>query len=145
MMHYSDAFLRQIFNTTKTIALVGASANPARPSHYVGQFLTKRGWRVIGVNPGLAGQSLYGETVYASLSDIPEPVDMVDIFRRSEDVPPVVDEALSLPHKPAHIWMQIGVVHDGAAAKAEVQGLSVVMNRCPMVEVPRLFGPGVAV
>jgi len=144
-MHYSDTFLRQIFNTTKTIALVGASANPARPSHYVGQFLAKRGWRVIGVNPGLAGQSLYGETVYASLSDIPEPVDMVDIFRRSEDVPPVVDEALSLPHMPAHIWMQIGVVHDGAAAKAESQGLTVVMNRCPMVEVPRLFGPGVAV
>jgi len=142
-MHYTDAFLRQVLTTTKTIALVGASANPERPSNYVGRFLAGRGWRGIGVNPGLAGQTLYGQTVYARLSDIPVPVDMVDIFRRSEDVPPIVDEALALPHVPANIWMQLGVLHDGAAAKAEAKGVAVVMNRCPMVEVPRLFGPGV--
>lgn len=134
-----DDTLRRIFRTTRTIACVGASANPARPSHYVSQFLVARGYRVIGVNPGLAGQQLFGAPVVARLADLEEPVDMVDIFRRAEDVPEVVEAALALPGL-ATIWMQLGIRNAAAAARAEAAGLTVIQDRCPMIDVPRLFG-----
>ena len=130
--------IRTIFEQTRTIAVVGASANPARPSHYVGEFLRENGYRVIGVNPGLAGQTLYGEPVFATLGDIPFDIDMIDIFRRSEDVEPVVDEALARFPDLGTVWMQIGVVNEAAADKARAAGKMVVMDRCPKVELPRL-------
>jgi predicted CoA-binding protein len=132
----SDEAIVRVLRETRTIALVGASKNPMRPSHSVMRYLQGRGFRVIPVNPGLAGQTLLGETVRASLAEIEEPVDMVDIFRRSEAVPPVVDEAIAKGAKT--VWMQLGVRHDAAAAKAEAAGLTVVMERCPAIEMPRL-------
>ena len=140
MSAYPDALLRQILTETKVIAVVGVSMNPVRPSYYVARYLGLKGFRVIPVNPGHAGETLFGETVRADLSAIPEPVDMVDIFRRSDAVPGIVDEALAhLPHLRT-IWMQIGVQHAGAAAKAEAHGLRVVQNLCPKIEYQRLFG-----
>ncbi len=133
---YSDDYLRGILRRVKTIAMVGASPNPDRPSHHVMQFLQRRGYRVIPVNPQAAGEILQGEKVFAALADIPETIDMVDIFRRSELVAPVVDEAIAVGAKV--IWMQLGVRNDAAAAKAEAQGIEVVMNRCPAIEIPRL-------
>lgn len=136
-MRETDAEIRAILQDVKTIALVGWSPNPDRPSHRVAAFLASRGYRVIPVNPGVAGQEALGETVRASLSEIEGPVDMVDIFRRSEDVPLVVDEALTLPGLKS-IWMQLGVTHAEAAAKAEAAGVQVVQDRCPAIEIPRL-------
>ena len=138
----TDTQLRQILTDIKVIAVVGLSANPVRASYFVGRYLSMRDKRVIGVNPGLAGQTLFGETVYGSLKDIPAdiPVDMVDIFRRSEHVPPIVDEAIaSLPNLRT-IWMQIGVQNPEARAQAEAAGLRVVENLCPKQEHQRLFG-----
>lgn len=137
-MHYDDDFLRQIFADVKVIALVGASANEARPSHRVGQYLRSIGNRVIPVNPGLAGQELFGERVYGDLKSIPDDVDMIDIFRRSEAVPAIVDEALDRWPDLQVIWMQLGVEHAEAVAKAEARGVRVVQNRCPKIEIPRL-------
>jgi hypothetical protein len=125
---------------TKTVALVGISANPVRPSYFVARYLTLKGMRVIGVNPGLAGQSLFGETVYADLTSIPDEVDMVDIFRRSEAVGPIVDEALARWPQLQTVWMQIGVTNQAAADAAEARGVDVVQNRCPKIEYQRLFG-----
>lgn len=139
-MEYSDDHLRMVLKRAKVIALVGASANPVRPSYYVARYLGLKGMRVIPVNPGLAGQTLLGETVYADLSSIPDDVDMVDIFRRSEAVPAIVDEALSRWPNLQTIWMQIGVQHEEAAAKAEAHGVTVIQNRCPKIEYQRLFG-----
>ena len=139
-MSYSDAHLKQILARTRVIAVVGLSANPIRPSYFVARYLKLKGFRVIPVNPGLAGQQLFGETVCASLAEIPSaiPVDMVDIFRRSEAVPAIVDDALA--HLPAlkTIWMQIGVEHEGAAETARARGIDVIMNRCPKIEYQRL-------
>ena len=139
-MTYTDAFLRDILTRTKTVAVVGVSMNPVRPSYYVARYLTLKGFTVIPVNPGHAGQRLFGAEVKASLSDIDTPVDMVDIFRRSEAVPPIVDEALEQFPNLQTVWMQIGVEHADAAAKAEARGVDVVMNRCPKIEYQRLFG-----
>ncbi|MGO9133351.1 MAG: CoA-binding protein [Methylovirgula sp.] len=136
---YSDDFIRAILNETKTIAVVGLSADPARPSHYVCKYLQERGYRTVGVNPGLAGKEILGAPVYASLADVPFPIDMVDVFRNSEAAGAVVDEALALSTPPKVIWMQLDVRNDAAARKAEAQGLKVVMNRCPKIEYPRLF------
>ena len=131
-----DARLSRILTTVKTIAVVGWSPKPDRPSHGVAAFLKRRGYRVIPVNPGQAGQdSGLGEPVRANLAEA-GPVDMVDIFRRSEEVGPVVDEAIALGAKV--VWMQLGVINAEAAAKAEAAGLEVVMNRCPAIEIPRL-------
>ena len=138
----NDDALKNILQSTKIIACVGISSNPVRPSFYVARYLTLKGFRVIGVNPGLAGQTLFGETVTANLADIsPQiPVDMVDIFRRPEAVPAICDEAVvNLPHLRT-IWMQIGIEHLQAAAKARDQGINVVENRCPKIEYQRLFG-----
>lgn len=142
---YSNALLTGILNETRTIAAVGVSPNPIRPSNYVGRYLAMRGYRVLPVNPVAAGQVVFGEPVIPALADIPEevgPVHMVDIFRRSEDAGGVVDEALEalLPRGLKTIWMQIGVVNEAAAARARAAGITVIMNRCPKIERQRLFG-----
>ena len=139
-MSYSDEFLRTVLKRTKTIAVVGVSMNPVRPSYYVARYLSLKGFKVIPVNPGHVGQRLFGAEVMGSLQDIGRDVDMVDIFRRSEAVPPIVDEALECFPNLQTIWMQIGVEHADAAAKAETRGVDVVMNRCPKIEYQRLFG-----
>lgn len=139
-MMETDEQLRAVFERTHKIAVVGASMNPARPSHYVSQFLASKGFTIIPVNPGHAGERLFGETVRASLADCPDDVDMVDIFRRSEHVPPVVDEALQHLPNLSTIWMQIGVRHAEAAERARGRGVDVVQDRCPKIEYPRLFG-----
>jgi hypothetical protein len=135
---YPDSYIRGILDTVKTIAVVGISPKDNRPSYFAFKYLRERGYRMIPVNPGQAGKDILGETVYAKLADIPEPVDMVDIFRASPYVLPVVEEALALAPKPKVIWMQLGVRNDAAAAKAEAAGLKVVMNRCPKIEYGRL-------
>jgi len=132
--HYSDNFIRRILTSVKTIALVGASPNETRPSHTVMQFLLAKGYRVIPVNPGQKGKQLLGQTVYARLADIPEPVDMIDVFRNSAAIPGLVDEVLALKQRPKVFWTQLGVRHDDAARKAEAEGLTVVMDRCPAIE-----------
>lgn len=138
-MSQTDADLRRILTETKVIALVGWSPNPDRPSHGVARYLAGRGYRVIPVNPGQTGVvTTWGEVVRATLSDIGEHVDMVDIFRNSGSVEPVVDEALTALPGLKTIWMQLGVVNQQAAAKAEAAGLTVVMNRCPVIEIARL-------
>jgi predicted CoA-binding protein len=132
-----DNRLRQILTEARVIAVVGWSPKPDRPSHGVARYLKSRGFRVIPVNPGQAGQdSGLGEVVLGSLAEIEGPVDMVDIFRRSEEVGPVVDEAVAIGARV--VWMQLGVVNDAAAAVARAAGLQVVMNRCPAIEIPRL-------
>lgn len=138
-MTYSDEFLRTILKRTKTVAVVGVSAKQIRPSYYVARYLGLKGMRVIPVNPGLAGQTLLGETVYADVSEIPFDVDMVDIFRRSEAVPPIVAASLDRWPELQTIWMQIGVTHPQAAALAEARGVDVVQDRCPKIEYQRLF------
>lgn len=136
----SDAEIASILRDTRTIALVGASPQPARPSFAVMRFLVARGYRVLPVNPGLAGGTIQGLPVFASLADLPEPVDMVDVFRNSEAAGSVVDEALALAPRPRVIWMQVGVSNPAAAARAEAAGLRVVMDRCPKIEYRRLAG-----
>ncbi|GAB5433083.1 MAG: CoA-binding protein [Epibacterium sp.] len=137
---YSDTLLKDVLRRTHSIAVVGVSTNPVRPSYYVARYLSLKGYRVIPVNPGHAGKELFGETIRANLSDIDVPVDMVDIFRRPEAVPEIVDEALAVFPTLKTIWMQIGVEHAEAAAKAEARGLTVIQNRCPKIEYQRLFG-----
>ena len=139
-MTTTDAEIREILATTKVIAVVGWSPKPDRPSHRVAALLAARGFRVIPVNPGAAGQAALGEVVRASLEGMSEPVDMVDIFRRSEDVLPVVVQALT--HLPGlrTVWMQLGVENAEAAALAAARGVQVVQNRCPAIEIPRLIG-----
>ncbi|MCC5957525.1 MAG: CoA-binding protein [Natronohydrobacter sp.] len=140
MTRPSDATLKTILERTKTIAVVGVSMNEIRPSFYVARYLKLKGYRVIPVNPGHAGETLFGETIRATLADCPPEVDMVDIFRRSEAVPPIVDEALAVFPKLKTIWMQIGVSHPQAAEKARAQGVDVIENLCPKMEYQRLFG-----
>jgi uncharacterized protein len=137
---YSSEYIADILRTVKTIALVGASNNEVRPSYLVMKYLISKGYIVIPVNPGLAGNTLLDQKVYASLKDIPVAVDMVDIFRNSEAAGPIVDEALLLSHLPKVIWMQLTVRNDDAARKAEAAGLKVVMNRCPKMEYGKTSG-----
>jgi predicted CoA-binding protein len=135
---YSDNYIRGILNTVKSIAMVGISPKDNRPSYFAFKYLLERGYRMIPVNPGHAGKEILGQKVYAKLTDVPEPVDMVDVFRASQFAPGVVDEALQMTPKPAVIWMQLTVRSDEAAAKAEAAGLKVVMDRCPKIEYGRL-------
>lgn len=135
---YDPAYLSGILQEARTIALVGASPNPARPSFGVMRFLLSKGYRVIPVNPGQAGKEILGQTVYATLGDIPEPVDMVDVFRASEYLHAVVDETIALEPRPKAIWSQLSVRDDLAAKTAEAAGIKVVMDRCPAIEMPRL-------
>jgi hypothetical protein len=137
---YPDALIRSILNGVKSIAMVGASPNPARPAFLVLKYLSERGYRMLPINPGLAGGAIHGLPVYARLADAPGPIDMVDIFRNSAAAGGVVDEALALEPPPRVIWMQLGVRDEAAAARAEARGVTVVMNRCPKIEYGRLSG-----
>jgi hypothetical protein len=137
---YDPAYIRGILDSVKTVAIVGASANEVRPSFFVTKYMIDKGYTVYPLNPGIAGQEILGRPVYASLADVPEPIDMVDIFRNSEAAAGVVDEALALDPLPKVIWMQLTVRHDEAAAKAEAAGIKVVMNRCPKIEYGKLSG-----
>ncbi|OUD09325.1 CoA-binding protein [Marivivens niveibacter] len=137
-MIYSDDTLKDIFANVKTISLVGASAKPERPSHQVMAFLQSKGFRVIPVNPGLEGQELLGERVFADVSAIEGQVDMIDIFRNSDAVPEITDAALNAFPKLKVIWMQLGVTHSAAAEKAEAEGVIVIQDRCPKIEINRL-------
>ena len=142
MTRPDDDTLRRVLQTTRVIAVVGISTNPVRPSFYVARYLQLKGYRVIPVNPGHAGETLFGETVHGHLRDIPPevPVDMIDLFRRSEHVPPLVAEALE--HLPAlrTVWMQIGVTSPEARAQAEARGMTVIEDLCPKMEYQRLHG-----
>jgi uncharacterized protein len=135
---YSDAYIRGILNTVKTIAMVGASEKENRPSYFAFKYLLERGYRMIPINPGHAGHELLGQKIYARLADVPEPIDMVDIFRASPYALGVVREAIALDPRPQVIWMQLGIRNDEAAALAEANGMKVVMNRCPKIEYGRL-------
>ena len=136
--HYDDSYIRGILNTVKTIAMVGISPKDNRPSYFAFKYLMERGYRMIPVNPGQAGHDILGQKVYARLADIPEPIDMIDIFRAPQYAPGIVKEALALKPRPGVIWMQLGVRNDEAARLAEENGLKVVMNRCPKIEYGRL-------
>ena len=133
---YSDDYLRGILESVRTIAVVGASPRHERPSHRVMAYLQRRGYRAIPVNPNAVDDPINSEKVYTSLAEVPEPIDMVDVFRRPEAAGGVVDEAIAIGAKV--VWMQLGVRDDAAAARAEARGLKVVMNRCPAIEIPRL-------
>ena len=135
---YPDSYIRGILNTVKTIAMVGASEKDNRPSYFAFKYLLEHGYHMIPVNPGHAGETMLGQKIYAQLSDIREPIDMVDIFRASQYVLPIVQEVLSLKPRPQVIWMQLGIRNDEAAALAEANGMKVVMNRCPKIEYGRL-------
>ncbi|WP_375460656.1 CoA-binding protein [uncultured Enterovirga sp.] len=137
---YPDEAIRRILKEVRTIAIVGASDNTARPSYIVTKYLIDRGYDVVPVNPRLAGRTLLGATGYASLAEIPRPIDMVEIFRSSADAGGVTDEALALRPLPKVIWMQLSVRDDAAAARAEAEGVTVIMNRCPKIEYGRLSG-----
>ena len=135
---YYDDYLRGVLASVRTIAMVGASEHWNRPSFFAMKYLQDKGYRVIPVNPQAKGEEILGEKVYADLADVPEKIDMVDIFRRADAVPGIVDQAIAKGAKV--VWMQLGVRHDQAAAKAEAAGLKVVMNRCPKIEYSRLHG-----
>lgn len=137
---YDNAYIADILNSVRTIAMVGASPNDVRPSYFVLKYLLAKGFDVFPINPGHAGKEILGRTVYASLAELPAPVDMVDIFRAAPAVPGIVDEVLRLDPLPKVVWMQLGVRHDEAAARAEAAGIKVVMNRCPKIEYGKLSG-----
>ena len=135
---YPDSYIRGILNTVKSIAMVGASEKENRPSYFAFKYLLERGYNMIPINPGHAGEDLLGRRIYARLADVTEPIDMVDVFRASRYALPIVEEALALKPRPQVIWMQLGIRNDEAAALAEANGLKVVMNRCPKIEYGRL-------
>lgn len=138
--NYDRNLIRDILKTTKNIAMIGASPNPARPSYGVMRFLLGKGYHVIPINPGHAGKEIQGQKVYASLADIEEEIDMVDVFRAADQLSAVVDEVLAMKNQPKVIWGQLTVRDDAAAAKAEQAGLTVIMDRCPAIEYPRVVG-----
>jgi uncharacterized protein len=137
---YPESYIRSILEDVRTVAMVGASANPVRPSYFVLKYLLDKGYKVFPVNPGQAGKEILGQPVYASLEAIPEPIDMVDIFRGAAEVPGIVEEVLALDPLPKIVWMQLGIRHDAAAAALEQTGIKVVMNRCPKMEYGKLSG-----
>jgi predicted CoA-binding protein len=138
MLEYSDAVVKRVLQEVKTVAVVGFSANPGRASHSVTKYMQSKGYRCVPVNPGLAGQTLLGELVYPDLKSIPFPVDMVDVFRNSEAAGGVTDEAIAIGAKV--VWMQLDVIDEAAATRAESAGLTVIMDRCPKIEYSRFFG-----
>jgi len=138
----ADADIAQLLRETRTIALVGASDRPDRPSYGVMRVLQDWGYRVLPVNPQITGEHVHGEYVWRELAQIGEPIDMVDIFRRPQAAGEAVDQAIAAGAK--SVWLQIGVINDEAAARAEAAGLKVVMNRCPAIELPRLGVPRIA-
>lgn len=138
----NDAELARILGTIRHVAVVGWSPRPERPSHYVAMFLAERGYRVTAVNPGHAGRLVHGRPVAAQLSDIPHQVDMIDIFAGPDRIPGVVEKALAISPRPRVIWMQLGIRNAGAAARARDAGLTVIQDRCPMIEIQRLFPAG---
>jgi uncharacterized protein len=138
--HYPDAYISGILADCKTIALVGASPNDARPSFGVMRFLLSKGYKVTPVNPGQAGKEILGQKVSPSLADLPGQADMIDVFRASEAIPALTDEILALPWRPKAVWMQLDIRNDTAAARLEAAGVKVVMDRCPAIEIPRLSG-----
>jgi predicted CoA-binding protein len=133
--HYPQGYTQALLGNVKSIAVVGASPNEARPSFGVMRFLISKGYQIIPVNPGQAGGEILGQTVMAALGDLKEPVDMIDVFRASEAIPAIADEILALPWKPKLVWLQLGIRNDDAAAKLEAAGIMVVMNRCPAIEL----------
>ncbi|MEM6762412.1 MAG: CoA-binding protein, partial [Pseudomonadota bacterium] len=137
---YDDNLIGSILNTVRTVAMVGASANNVRPSYFVLKYLSAKGFTVFPINPGRAGGQIGGLPCYASLADVPEPIDMVDVFRAADAVPGVIDDALALPQRPKVIWLQLGIRNDDAAAVAEAAGVTVIQNRCPKIEYGRLSG-----
>lgn len=137
---YPDQLIRSILKSVRTIAMVGASDNPARPSYIVMKYLLERDYRVIPVNPGRAGDTILKQAAYARLADIPEALDMVEIFRNSEAAAAITDEAIALSPRPRILWMQLSVRNDAAASRAEAAGMTVIMNRCPKIEYGRLSG-----
>lgn len=137
---YDDSYIAEILKSVRTVAIVGASANDVRPSFFVAKYLIAKGYEVFPINPGQTGKEILGRRVYASLRDVPVAINMVDIFWATEAVPGIVDEALARVPLPEVIWMQLGVRHDAAAARAEAAGVKVVMNRCPKIEYGRLSG-----
>lgn len=137
---YDTSYIADILNTVKTVAMVGASANDVRPSWFVLKYLLDKGFSVFPINPGHAGKEILGRMTYASLAEVPEPIDMVDIFRAPAAVPAIMDEVLRLDPLPKVVWMQLGVRHDEEAARAEAAGIKVVMNRCPKIEYGKLSG-----
>lgn len=137
---YADAFIREILRDVRTVAMIGASTNWNRPSYFAMKYMQHKGYRIIPVNPGAAGKEILGEEVVADLASLPCPVDMVQVFRRSDAIPGVVDEALALTPLPKVLWLQLGVISPEGAARAEAAGLRVVMNRCPKIEYARLSG-----
>jgi len=139
---YDDAQMRRLLREVRTIAMVGASPNWVRPSNFAMKYLQGKGYRVIPLNPGQAGKKILGEVCYASVAEIPETVDMVDIFRNSEAAGAIVDDVLPIASEKQIkvVWMQLGIRNDSAAARAEAAGLTVIMDRCPKIEYGRLFG-----
>jgi uncharacterized protein len=137
---YSDAHVLAILESARSIAIVGASPKEVRPSYFVARYLIDKGYLVFPVNPGQGGKLILGRRVYETLADVPEPIDMVDVFRGAEYAPRIVDDALALNPRPSVIWMQLGIRNDEAAAKAEAAGMTVIMNRCPKIEYGRLSG-----
>lgn len=137
---YSDGWMRDLLGRVKSIAVVGASDKTMRASSFVIKYLQTKGFKVTPINPLIAGSTVLGETVRPSLADLPEPVDMIDIFRNADAAAETIDEALALPWRPQVVWMQLGIRHDAAAAKAQAAGIDVVMDRCPKIEWARLNG-----
>ncbi|MCP1198429.1 CoA-binding protein [Notoacmeibacter sp. MSK16QG-6] len=138
--HYDKSLIVRVLSETKTIAVLGASANPVRPSYFVVKYLLDKGYEVWPVNPGQAGKPICGAMTYANLADLPATPDMIDIFRAPDAVPGIVDNILAMDALPRFVWMQLGVRHDESAAKLEAAGVTVIMNRCPKIEYARLSG-----
>ncbi|MEP4031739.1 CoA-binding protein [Roseibium polysiphoniae] len=137
---YSDAYIKGILDETRTIAMVGASANTVRPSYFVLKYMLSKGYDVWPINPGHAGKEILGQMTHASLADLPEVPDMIDIFRNSDAAAKIVDDIIASKRLPKAIWMQLSVRNDEAAARAEAAGIKVVMDRCPKIEYGRLSG-----
>lgn len=137
---YSDSLIRQVLQSVKSIAIIGASANEVRPSFFVAKYLSAKGYDLYPINPGRAGGEIAGAMTYASLADLPVPVDMVDIFRKPEALPGIVSEIMQMPELPKVVWLQLGIRDDSIAAALEMAGITVIQNRCPKIEYARLCG-----